>query len=165
MPTKLESILEMFKSLSDDEKAAFIEKLSAATPRSFASFFEKKHCAETIKFCPHCSSTKRIYRYGRNRNGEQRYICKECGKIFVPRINSVFYKSHKYISVWEKFFDCMVNKYSVKKTTKICKLSTRTDFVWRHKTLDALIAYSQDPKLKGGVEADETFFRVSFKGT
>jgi hypothetical protein len=39
-----------------------------------------------------------------------------------------------------------------------------TAFAWRHKILDTLSELTEKTYLTGVVEADETFFNVSFKG-
>ena len=46
---------------------------------------------------------------------------------------------------------------------KELNISTRTAFYWRHKILSALKQIAA-PQLNGIVEADETFFRLSYKG-
>lgn len=58
----------------------------------------------------------------------------------------------------------MVEKYSLRKTAEICKINLATAFVWRHKILDALQNMMNQTTLDGVVEADETFFSLSFKG-
>ncbi|MEZ5826602.1 MAG: hypothetical protein R3C97_18295 [Geminicoccaceae bacterium] len=46
---------------------------------------------------------------------------------------------------------------------KICRVAVATSFRWRHRFLRAGVADAE--ALSGIVEADETFFRRSFKGT
>ncbi len=58
----------------------------------------------------------------------------------------------------------MIEKYSLRKTAQICRISTRTAFAWLHKILDALQKMHDEVKLDGIVEADETFLPLSFKG-
>ena len=53
---------------------------------------------------------------------------------------------------------------SVRKSAEICGINKDTAFIWRHKILDALQNMASDVKLDGIVEADETFFAISFKG-
>jgi len=57
----------------------------------------------------------------------------------------------------------MTRQLSIKKSAEICGISIRTSFMWRHKILDAL-RNSDKTELKGVIEADEAFFRVSYKG-
>jgi transposase-like protein len=58
----------------------------------------------------------------------------------------------------------MVHKLSIRKSAEECNISIRTSFMWRHKILDAL-RLSDKTELKGIIEADETFFPVSYKGS
>ena len=52
---------------------------------------------------------------------------------------------------------------SIRKIAKELKISVTTAFYWRHKILNVL-KKNYSPVLKGVVEADETYFRLSFKG-
>ena len=58
----------------------------------------------------------------------------------------------------------MMSGLSVRKSAQICEINKDTAFIWRHKILDALQNMASDVKLVGIVEADETFFAISFKG-
>ena len=58
----------------------------------------------------------------------------------------------------------MMNGFTVRKSAEICGINKDTAFIWRHKILDALQNMASDVKLDGIVEADETFFAISFKG-
>lgn len=59
----------------------------------------------------------------------------------------------------------MIDRFSIKKAAHFYHISTHTAFIWRHKVLDALVAFTKEPKLSGMIQADETFFSLSFKGT
>jgi hypothetical protein len=55
--------------------------------------------------------------------------------------------------------------YSLRKASLVCKISVTTAFMWRHKILDALSQYQDNQhRMRGIVEADDTFFPVSYKG-
>ena len=56
-----------------------------------------------------------------------------------------------------------MNGDSVRKSAEICNIDPTTSFKWRHKILDALQNMADSVELSGIVEADETFFRVSYK--
>jgi len=59
----------------------------------------------------------------------------------------------------------MLDGLSIRKSAEECGISLQTSFVWRHKILDALSKkVEKETSLKGVIEADETFFRVSYKG-
>ncbi len=58
----------------------------------------------------------------------------------------------------------MMNGLSISKTAKTCEIHRNTAFIWRHKILDALQNMADDVVLDGIIEADETFFALSYKG-
>lgn len=58
----------------------------------------------------------------------------------------------------------MSDKKTLKETAEECSISVTTAFYWRHKILDALQEVTDRVCLDGTVEADETFFNVSYKG-
>jgi len=58
----------------------------------------------------------------------------------------------------------MINGLPIRKAAEICHIHRNTTFIWRHKILDALQNVPRNEKLEGIVEADETFFPISYKG-
>ena len=59
------------------------------------------------------------------------------------------------MAVWQKYIHCLVEKYSLRKTVKICGICVATAFYWRHKILNALQNMQNEVKLNGIIEADE----------
>lgn len=164
---KRRDLERMAKNLSGEDQEFLLELLSSLQKEkddSLKSLFISEHCKLSAKSCPHCAS-KLIVRFGTDKKGNQRYQCKECKKTFIASNNSLFFNSHKDLLVWEKYIDCFIKKLSLKATAEICGISVVTAFMWRHKILDALIEQAKTVKLKGNVEADETFFKLSFKGS
>ncbi len=78
--------------------------------------------------------------------------------------NSIVSGTRKDLSVWEQYIDCMMNGLSIRKTAVACGIHRNTAFLWRHKILDALQNMADDVTLDGIIEADETFFAISYKG-
>lgn len=114
--------------------------------------------------CPLCGCTGHISRNGHRKDGKQRYICKDCGKSFIANTNSITSGTQMKLFVWKKYVECMFNGMSVRKTADICGIHRNTAFTWRHKIIDALQDTAQRTNLNGIIEADETFFPVSYKG-
>ena len=127
----------------------------------FEDFLLSKKSENGIS-CPHCKS------FNIKKNGHkglmQRFMCKDCNKTFTPRNNTITFSSKKSFATWKKYIDCMMNGFTVRKSAEICGINKDTAFIWRHKILDALQNMASDVKLDGIVEADETFFAISFKG-
>ena len=115
------------------------------------------------RVCPHCGASH-VVRNGKHPNGTQRYKCIACGKRFVSTTNSIAFGSRKDITVWEQYANCMLLGLSLSRTADLCKISITTAFAWRHKILDVLKTLAEEVHLDGIVEADETFFPLSYKG-
>ena len=58
----------------------------------------------------------------------------------------------------------MMDGKSLRKSAKYCGIHKNTAFAWRHKILDVLQNMANSVSLNGIIEADETFFSISFKG-
>ena len=58
----------------------------------------------------------------------------------------------------------MMNGFTVRQSADECGIHKNTAFRWRHKILDALTNMMNEVELDGIVEADETYFKQSFKG-
>ena len=157
------SVLADFNTLSLSDRAYIKSVLMNRTTISDMETYLTNERFVDGKVCPICGCTH-ISRNGHTKSGIQRYICKDCGKSFVITTNSIVSGTRKDLSVWEKFIDCMINGFSVRKSATICNIHRNTAFIWRHKILDVLQEMANSVTLNGIVEADETFFRLSFKG-
>lgn len=154
-----------------------IDKLSPADQERLKTIFFSKTFTKSIsieefvtkerfangRVCPVCGATH-VVRNGQRKDGTQKYICKDCGKSFVITTNSIMSGTRKDLNVWIKYVDCMLNGFSVRKAAEECGIHRNTAFAWRHKILDALQNMANDVILDGIVEADETFFTISYKG-
>ena len=114
------------------------------------------------KCCPRCESDS-ICRNGKY-NGKQRYLCKSCKCTFTDFTNSPSYNSKKPLDMWIKYVKCMVAGYSLTRCAQEVGISLPTSFYWRHKILDGVKIFLGDGSVAGIFEADDTFFRESFKG-
>ena len=152
---EIEIIRQLFGSLSEKDKKTFIKSIKFQDEPSKSEAIKRE-----ITHCPHCNSTE----FSKNGkvSGFQRFICKECGKTFGTRNQTIFYAVKKDMEAWKQYIHCMIEKYSLRKTAEICGISTRTAFTWRHKILDALQKMQDKVRLDGVVEADETFLPLSF---
>jgi hypothetical protein len=73
-------------------------------------------------------------------------------------------RTKKHLSVWAKYLKCMMEKKTLAETAEECRIALSTSFAWRHKILASLGELADKVYLKGTVEADETYFNVSYKG-
>ena len=160
-------IKKAIKDLSYSERRELLEMLerSAQSYELTKEIEEARFSAKGI-YCPRCGGIDGVVKFGRTPKG-QRYRCKDCGRTFTAMSLSLFQGTHKALTVWEKYIECMLDGLSLRKTAEDCGISVKTAFIWRHKILDALAKRSENSskQLKGVVEADEVFFRVSYKGS
>lgn len=113
--------------------------------------------------CPYCGKSHYV-KDGRDHKGQQRYKCKECGKSFKPRSMSIFTNAKLSIAEVYKLIGHFLDGISVRKTAALTGLNPTTVFFWRHKLDDLLLYMMGSQKLSGTIEADETYFEISYKG-
>lgn len=160
----LKEALDIIAKLSAEDKETLQSILTKdITPSKTMEEFLTDERFANGRVCPKCGSIY-IIRNGHRKDGKQRYKCKDCGAVFVITTNSIASRTRKSLKVWETYANCMMNGFSVRKTAELCKISTKTAFIWRHKILDALQNMADSVVLDGLVEADETFFHLSYKG-
>lgn len=110
--------------------------------------------------CPHCREDK-VVKFGQT-HGQQRYRCKSCLRTFIALTGTPFVYLHDKSKLLEQAA-CMAEGLSIRKSAQRVGLTVDRAFRWRH----TFLTYLQQQKptgLTGVVEADETFFRRSFKG-
>lgn len=110
--------------------------------------------------CAHCASAA-VVRFGHS-YGQQRFRCKACGKTFMALSGTPFLRLRDK----EKLLahaDCMGQSLTIRETAQTVGLTVDRAFRWRHRFL-AFLAQQQPQDMTGVVEADETFFRRSYKG-
>ena len=161
---RIDFVKNLIANLSESEKAELGEFLKSLESGEEGTGLEETRFASGL-YCPNCGSTEKVVRFGK-RNGIQRYRCKDCSRVFTTTTNTVLEGTRKPIAVWKKYVECMLNGLSVRKSAAICGISKNQSFIWRHKILDAMSKNNdKEAHLRGIIEADETFFRISFKGS
>src|ERR1035441_787950 len=109
--------------------------------------------------CPHCAAAGAVIR-GRA-NGLKRYFCKGCGKTFNALTGTPLARLRRK-DCWTEFAASLSEGDTVKASAERCGGAGSTAFRWRHRFLRTGTAGAI--KLRGGVEADETFVLMSRKG-
>ena len=153
------NIQEIFANLTDQEKVELKALLFTDGKESLGQSLIEKSPNNTT--CPDCGS-ENVVKNGKNR-GVQRLKCKDCGTTFGLRTNTVVHYSHKPLHIWERYVELMFDGYPIRKIAKELQISIGTAFYWRHKILSALKKATKS-NLGGIIEADETYFALSFKG-
>lgn len=111
--------------------------------------------------CPDCQS-QRKQRWGK-RDGLQRYRCKDCKRTYNSLSNTPLSRLRKK-KQWLEYSGCLVSGISIRKSAQKCDVHRNTAFRWRHRFLSNAKSVVPE-KLSGIVEADETYFLRSEKGS
>lgn len=131
-----------------------------AEPASLASVLAllEARIGETRR-CPHCALEGAVIRGCSN--GLRRYGCKGCGRSFNALTGTPLARLRKK-ELWAAFAAGLGDGDTVKSAAARCGVADTTSFRWRHRFLAAVKA--DTVKLKGIVEADETYVLTSRKG-
>lgn len=164
-----ELLKKIYQECSPAERAKFLSGISddlknfeAASEQTFDELMRSQRFEEGI-CCPHCGTTH-IGPHGKYK-GNPRYLCYDCNKTFNLTTKSVFNGHKKDLEQYMKYIELMLHRVSIRKAAQICGISKTTAFLWRHKFLDTLMDLANKVTVGGVVEADETYFKLSFKGS
>lgn len=160
----VKQIIEDIKMLSSSEYNEFISQLASLQrlEDSIDSYVEEQRFSNG-RVCPACGSSK-VVRNGRRKDGVQKFCCKECGKSFVAKSNTIASGTRKPLDTWIKYIECMMNWATVRESADRCGISPHTSFIWRYKILDAMRIMMDSVTLEGIMEADEAYLPISYKG-
>lgn len=162
----MENIIDIY-NLLPEEITEIIEKLTDALDivknrkNTNARFIDK---IKEEKVCPHCQSLN-VIKNGYDRNKVQTYQCKDCRKKFNDCSGTLVAHAKLTYEQLTIFFECMNDKLSIRKTAVRMKANPNSVFLLRHKVLDCISEIRKNTKLKGNVEADETYESINLKGT
>jgi transposase-like protein len=157
MESKLSQLINLVQRLPEEHQDAAIEFLSGKIEESAEN--------KPNPPCPHCGSGN-ITRFGQ-KQGRQRYRCKECRKTYVETTHTVMYQSHYGEAVWKQAIRDTIEGASLDQTAESMGVSHATAFNMRHKILLSLEAEEErEPTtLEGVCELDDTYVLESLKGT
>ena len=110
--------------------------------------------------CVHCGA-ERAGRWGLD-HGLRRFRCRTCKRSFNALTGTPLARLRKK-AAWLAFAEALSDGTTVAAAAERCGVAPSISFRWRHRFLRAKTAESE--VLGGIVEADETFFRLSFKGS
>jgi transposase-like protein len=147
-------------SLSSEQRTSLQRVLTAPSAEASATaLLDRRPLAEVE--CPHCHH-KDVQRWGAA-DGLQRYRCQGCKRTFNALTGTGLARL-RYKSRWLEHSAALEEGVSVRKAADRLNVAVSTAFRWRHRFLTAP-KIDQPTDLKGIVEADETFFRRSLKGS
>ena len=117
--------------------------------------------ASTHPPCPHCHHTRCI-RWG-NAHELPRYRCGACGKTFNVLTGTPLARLRRR-ECWPEYTQALIAGDTVRTAARRCHVDKNTAFRWRHRFLTRP-AQAKPSHLHGIVEADETYFLESYKGS
>ena len=136
-------------------------KIETETDHGIGSIAELDAQFAARPICPHCQSTA-AGKWGAA-SGLRRYRCKSCKATFNALTGTPLAQLHKK-ELWIGHGQALVDGISLRKVAARLDIDLTTAFRWRHRFLKAPKALK--PKvLSGTVEADETYFLKSNKGS
>jgi len=144
--------------LTRSQRKSVLSQLNAVESREFIiDELENNHAHQ----CPHCQSSQ-LGRWGRQ-SGLQRFRCKDCGKCFNALTGTPLARlRHK--ECWLGYGQALIEGFTIRAAARRCGVDKTTSFRWRHRFLTD-VAEIKVASLTGIVEADETYFPLSFKGS
>lgn len=133
--------------------------------RQFAEMALARRSSAVVstRTCPRCSSHD-VVLHGTHKNGRQRFKCRECRRTYNILTGTPMARARKP-EYWARYLGYMTDHLSIRKIIDTgLDINHMTAFRWRHRFLKAAKARNT-AVLSGVIEADETFFVRSFKGS
>ncbi|TRL35540.1 IS1595 family transposase [Methylosinus sporium] len=149
------------------ELEALVRQVAARRHGEIALVRKTKAVDETRR-CPHCGHTD-VVKHGFDKAGRFRFRCRKgadegCGKTFNALTGTPFARM-RMPEKWADYARLMERFTSINKIAESgIGISHHTAWRWRHRML-AVQAMLQSDQVSGVVEADEVFFRTSYKGS
>ena len=159
---RFQRLVEQLSDLNEVQRSALLEAVQGGQPANEAiALVEQRFAAAPA--CGHCGSAA-FGRWG-EASGFRRYKCKAdgCGRTFNALTGTPLAQLHRR-DAWMDYARALVDGVSLRKAAKRTKVCLDTSFRWRHRFLQAAKDV-QPAKVEGIVEADETFFLTSAKGS
>jgi len=162
MQTKdFQAFVEQLGDLSESQRQVVVAALKGKGSASDAiRVIERQFAAHPS--CGHCGE-RSFGQWGTSGSGFKRYKCRCCGRTFTALTGTPLSGLH-HRDRWVEYARAMVDGVSLRKAAKRCRIDLGTSFRWRHRFLTKPKGVKAK-SVKGIVEADETFFRRSAKGS
>jgi len=113
--------------------------------------------------CPICDKSD-VLKNG-TKNNTQRYVCRNCSKYFSITTNNITGHSKLTYIQLIKFLECMARFDTLEITAKEVGISQREVYNVRIKIINLFKNFNDNIILKGIIQSDEKYIRLSFKGT
>src|SRR3954453_15944852 len=154
-----EVLLRLVERLGGEQRGALGRALASASGEPEAVRLIEEAFAAAPR-CPHCAEAA-ARRWGRA-SGRRRYRCTACHKTFNALTGTSLARLRKK-ACWLAYGEALAAGMTLVQAAARCGVHMTTSSRWRHRFLEAPMATQE--ALTGVVEADETLFRRSHKGS
>ena len=154
-----EVLLRLVERLGGEQRAALGRALASVSGEPEAVRLLEEAFAAAPR-CPHCAAAT-LQRWG-SASGLRRYRCTACRRTFNALTGTSLARLRKK-ACWLRYGEALAAGMTLAKAAAHCGVHLTTSFRWRHRFLRAPATTRE--ALGGVVEADETFFRRSHKGS
>ena len=147
----LDIILHEMEGLSLGEKRELINATNAVVVRELGRMAGDA----APEACPWCGSSSFI-RKGRNRDGSQRWLCRECGRTFPAKSRGLLAASKLDATTWALFVEATLSGSSLRQCAKTCHVCLRTSWFMRMRLCEvmerSLLAFRTGPSVSWQVD-------------
>ncbi len=155
------AFLKQVSTLTPSQRVTLLHVIDEGKNKKSQAVKEIESRLEGESHCPCCGS-RNIGKWGEDK-GLRRYRCRECKRTFNALTGTPLARL-RMKDRWAKFSACLLESRTVQESADVCGVHRDTSFRWRHRFL-AGMNNNKAQALKGVVEADETFFLESKKGS
>ncbi|WP_345335062.1 IS1595 family transposase [Ferrimonas pelagia] len=153
-------LLLILPELNRFQLRALVKRVNGDLEKDDVNYVAEKRC-DSLSACPHCDY-KAFVRWGHS-GEQQRFKCKQCHRTFNEFTATPFARLKHRGKRLARYAQCMMEGLSLRQSAERCDMNLATSFHWRHRFLRQPECHRAST-LGGIVEADEAFFRESFKG-
>lgn len=125
--SNIDMVLEQFAAFDKEELKKIAEKIHQLLSKA-------DRISVSIDKCRKCEANN-IVKFGKDKNGKQRYRCRNCGATFTETSYSVVANSHCSEDVWVKYIELLLEGASLAKCATKCGISCRTAFAFMEQGL------------------------------
>lgn len=129
----LDIMLHEMEGLSLEEKRGLIDATEAAVARELGQAAGDA----APEACPWCGSSSFI-RKGHDRDGSQRWLCRECGRTFSARSRGLLAASKPDAATWSLSVESALSGRSLRECARDCRVCLRTSWFMRMRLCEAM---------------------------
>ena len=134
-------------------------------PGATAELFQTVRWAHDV-FCPHCKNNP-VIKHDRCRKRLQRYLCKDCGRTFNDRTDTILHYRHIWMGNWMpalwEFLCGPPNGVSINHVAESIGCTYRSTYYMIRRMMDKIRSLPEGI-LSGTGETDEGYIRAGSKG-